>query len=85
MDQGGIKVPGGFAGLASRCESPLVHIFLPLWCWQFRKGDSDVKKEVLLTPLVSLPPCPVLPMPLSTWLLGVKRAPLQYPPTLLLQ
>lgn len=59
-------------GLASRCESPLVHIFLPLWCWQFRKGDSDVKKEVLLTPLVSLPPCPVLPMPLSTWLLGVK-------------
>lgn len=57
--------------LASRCESLLVHIFLPLQCWQFRKGDGNVQKEVPVSSLlISAPPCPVLPTPLSpsSWL-----------------
>lgn len=67
--QGGLQSSAGLGGvedLASRCESLLVHIFLPLQCWQFQKGGSNVEKEVPVTILlVSTPPCPVLPTPFS--------------------
>lgn len=42
---GGNGGQGGFAGLTSRWEPLLVHIFFPFWCCQFQKEDSDWRRK----------------------------------------
>lgn len=68
LDWGGNGGQGGFAGLTSRCESLLVHIFFPFGRCQLQEEDSDVEKQVpLTTSLVASHLAQCSPHPLSTW------------------
>lgn len=72
--------------LASRCESLLVHIFLPLQCWQFRKGEGNVQKEVPVSSLLtSAPPLAQCSPHLSLLVPGYEvSTPLTHPRSVLL-